>query len=487
MLLNVSRGWWVLIAGLFLVVLALAAPGAKAQFVNARCADISVDAGQVFVPVGSEFETVFTVSNNGPEDFFVDRVEIFDNAEGIVTQLNGHSTRIDAGDWGTVGVRVHALDRGDNADPMGRVGVYGHFSGGLTCGPSAVSEVSFPIRLESFGSRDRAGSASFFTTSTLSGNRVSYACPDVFASLPGEWSVSDNGSSVFVRFVNDSPYRASFYFGGDGVRVSPSGISVPAKSEFEREISIESNERIAWLQTVISNSGCSGSKWTRVFNDGVVRRPGVSYPPVRAPSPALSEVLTIRAQALDGNALAVGVTLWNNGDVPFDGSLAAVTPDGWLVGGEGSLFLPAHESRSVELAFLPDEAIREPVVIGISFVRAGEQVSTQVTLMPLSVSETGRGTNLAGFFSLSALSANLGWIVLVLLVLAIAGWLFSKGRESYGIKEPWMKKASRIPAPVHASAGTAGEKKTVTTTTSHEKTMHATVGHASVPATHVAH
>ena len=438
-----NRGWWVLFAGIALVALALGAPLARADsFANAQCSDIQVEPSQIGVLPGSETQTVFSIRNAGPEAFYLDRVEVYDNVEGIVTEAQGHSAKIDSQSFGTLGVRIRALDSGNRSDATGFVAIYGHFGGGLSCGPSQVNITSFPIRFESVV--PASSSASFASSDFIGGNRVSYACADVFASVPADWDLAQ-GDSFLARLVNDSDYRATFYFGGDGVDASPSGISVPAHTEYEETVSISSTKRVAWMQTQIANAGCSGSKWTRVLNTSVQRPGAISYPasfPANPqPIPPTSNVEISARASTDRDRYSVAVLLVNMSSSPAQGELNAMVPDGWKVAGAGLVQLSGGESRTVNLNLIPAELPSQSQDVLVSFTSGSDRVFSHVTLEPLAVSNSsGASSNLAGFFSLAS-ARFMGFILswwLWLLALIIVVWLFWQSNKNRADIEPWM-------------------------------------------------
>ncbi len=455
--MTLTKSWthWLVMAGVLLVALALLLPNAHAQVSqassNPTCADIDVYPSQIPLFVGQETQTVFSVQNNARDDFFIDRVEVWDNVEGIRTEVRGHSSRIPALDFGTIGIWVKGLDSGNQADPKGYVAVFGHFRNNTVCTSSQIGVGSFDLRVQEI----RSNSTSYFSTlpSVRGGNRVSYACPNVYADVPVEWNMA-NGDEFLARLVNDSDYRVTFFFGGDGVSASPSGVSVPAKSEFEQSVRIRSDRRIASMGTIIQSAGCSGTKWTRIENPSV-KREGLNYGPSTTDAygyddpvpvaPAMvstdTDRVTVNATARsDSNGYDVAITLLNEGNRPVNGFLNALVPEGWIVSGAKNVTVPANGQQSAGLRIVPPAGQTDATNAIVAFGSGSTKVLAPVTLAAMEP-EQSVGLSFAGLFALGSdtvgfLTGN-GWIVLLLIL--VVAWLFIENERKRAVVEPWMK------------------------------------------------
>ena len=235
--------------------------GTSGEFVGGgECRDLDIGISNLEVERGDTVTKNFVLENNSHERFYVDFVDVYDRSSEIRSESNGYDKKILAKAVGTIGVKVRAYEDAEIDDYKAYIAVRGHFQGGDSCRLSGNEE---DFKVEVVEEEEETE----FVVPALP--RYSDYCRGLIFSAPATKTIQQ-GSTISLNIENNTAYRATIRFKGEGLEVEPSLLSIPAGFKKDNyTISVFANNTPTTLNYEIETYNCMTKKSTRIVSTTV--------------------------------------------------------------------------------------------------------------------------------------------------------------------------------------------------------------------------
>ncbi len=221
-----------------------------------QCDELELGTSTVKVEAGKTVNKEFTLENRANERFYIDFVDVYDNSSEIRSDSDGYDRTIYSNSVGTIGVEVKAYSDAEEGREKAYIKVRGHFQDEATCTLEQNAR-DFYVNIEE---KEEAT----FIDSTPSLPVYSPYCSGFIFTAPSTQEINERGE-VSLRIENNTPFRASIRFYGNGLRVEPQLLSIPSgfkSNAYQIEVSADS---ASTLYYEIDAGNCLTKNSTRII------------------------------------------------------------------------------------------------------------------------------------------------------------------------------------------------------------------------------
>ena len=218
------------------------------------CSSIEFSVNDITVGKGKTETKNFVIENSYRERFYIDLVEIYDESGEIKAESNGYDKTVYSNGIGTVGVKVQAYDDAETGKERAYIKVEGHFRNGATCRMEDNEEMFYVNVVEE--------EEDDYVPPALP--RYSDYCSGFFLTVPTQKTVQGSGT-INLRIENNTAYRATVRFYGNGLDVDPSVLSIPSGFNSESYgISVFPSNASSTLYYEVETFNCLTRQSTRI-------------------------------------------------------------------------------------------------------------------------------------------------------------------------------------------------------------------------------
>ncbi len=278
------------------------------DFFESDCREINVLTRTVSLKEGETKNFDFEITNNANQKFYVDSVNVYDNASEINSSEYYYPSSVSENGTRTITAKITGNKTG-TATVF--IEVSGHYSGAEYCSASDIGRKNFTVRV----------------------NREESSCIDFSLNAPSIKSVLGK-ETITLNIDNPLNKRAEIRISGTNLSVSPYLIEVPANYTVTKTIEIELLEGTeSFLVYDISIDRCNIKSETTKIISSTTAFEITGYP--REKTIALED--------------SISFTLINNSGTSRKFNIFMIVPEE-LKANEKSIVIPAYSDRTVSLS-----------------------------------------------------------------------------------------------------------------------------------------